>query len=118
MDAETIRLNRNASARRSYVRRAILVRERKLKAVYGLGLKEYDSLLAAQDGVCKICENSETRVNRGKVIQLSVDHDHITGHIRGLLCHKCNVAIGFFGESSDLIRQAADYVEKDGDISG
>ena len=48
---------------------------------------EYEGMLAEQGGVCAICGNPP------KVKRLHVDHDHATGVIRGLLCHRCNRAL-------------------------
>lgn len=45
-------------------------------------------------------------------ILLSVDHDHISGHVRGLLCRNCNSAIGLLRDDPELIRRAANYVER------
>jgi len=63
-------------------------RQRILKQ-YGISEKLYNSILGNQLGVCAIC--CETNSN-GQT--LSIDHDHKTGEIRGLLCIKCNSAVG------------------------
>jgi hypothetical protein len=54
---------------------------------YGLTIETYDELLAKQDGVCGICgrADADSRGNR-----LAVDHDHLSGQVRGLLCTRCN----------------------------
>ena len=57
------------------------------KSRTGLPLAEYDALLAAQGGGCAICGNAP------KTRRLHVDHDHKTGKVRGLLCHRCNRAL-------------------------
>jgi len=66
------------------------------KKNYGISQGEYDALLLAQDGKCTICgrENSG-QMRNGEYCQLLVDHDHVTGKIRGLLCHDCNCALGW-----------------------
>lgn len=51
---------------------------------YGLGLGDYDRMLASQEGRCAICRA------RPKSKRLAVDHDHKTGAVRGLLCSRCN----------------------------
>lgn len=48
---------------------------------------------------------------KGKVKELSVDHDHVTGKIRGLLCHKCNVKLGHI-EDIEFVLKAKIYLEK------
>ena len=59
-----------------------------LKYKYGITLATYDMLLALQDGLCAICKKSGA--GRNNTTYLYVDHDHVTGIIRGLLCHPCN----------------------------
>lgn len=69
-------------------------------------------MLAAQDGVCAICRNGEaSKSNRGhRRRRLTVDHDHETGQVRGLLCSGCNLALGGFRDSPDLLLAAASYL--------
>jgi hypothetical protein len=43
---------------------------------------------------------------------LCVDHDHVTGHIRRLICAACNTGLGFFRESAELLRMAHEYLEE------
>lgn len=78
---------------------------------YGLTEKQYTELLDKQHGLCAICHQPETVTSFGKVRQLSVDHDHITGVVRGLLCTKCNQALGLLNDSVDRLRAAALYLE-------
>ena len=70
-------------------------RERNL-AQFGLTIEDYDAMHEAQDGLCAICKQPETSSRDGKVYRLAVDHDHKTGKVRGLLCFKCNSAMGSF----------------------
>jgi len=58
--------------------------------------------------VCALCESLPTAG-----ISLHVDHDHGTGEIRGLLCVRCNNALGLFREDPDLLKRAARYVTAD-----
>lgn len=81
---------------------------------YGLTLGDYDALLAAQGGVCAVCEKECSRGTN-----LSVDHDHdccpgtksCGKCVRGLLCRSCNVAIGNLLDDPNLLRAAASYLE-------
>ena len=66
---------------------------------YGLTDEDYEQMLAAQGGVCAICESPDPRASAWQV-----DHDHKTGRVRGLLCRPCNVALGLL--SDDVIRMA------------
>ena len=70
-------------------------RERNL-AQFGLTIEDYDAMHEAQNGLCAICKQPETSSRDGKVYRLAVDHDHKTGKVRGLLCFKCNSAMGSF----------------------
>jgi len=58
-----------------------------------------------QNGVCAICKQPETRKRHNKVDNLSVDHDHSTGKIRGLLCYRCNLLIGLFKNNLELFKE-------------
>jgi len=76
---------------------------------YGLTPPDYAAMLKQQSGRCAICEEPE-RANR----RLSVDHCHANGQVRGLLCRDCNVGIGALGDDPDVLRRAAEYLEKQG----
>ena len=79
---------------------------------YGLTHAQYDGMLEAQGGVCGLCGKVETHRGRnGEVSRLAVDHDHVTGSVRALLCHSCNTGIGLFLDDPALLRLAADYIE-------
>jgi Recombination endonuclease VII len=85
---------------------------------YKLTQTEYESLLEAQAHRCAICGKHESeckrkgRNNRNYQIILHVDHDHVTGTIRGLLCHKCNTLIGYAGDDRKILQNAISYLEK------
>ena len=82
-------------------------REHVLKRLYGLTLKDYENLLKKQGGCCKICGTKEPG-GHGVFV---VDHDHVTGRVRGLLCSNCNRGLGFFNDSPETLRQGASYLE-------
>lgn len=67
---------------------------------YGLSRADYERMLADQEGVCCICQRPERTRPDGTPRPLSVDHDHVTKRIRGLVCNTCNRLIGLF--ESDL----------------
>lgn len=80
---------------------------------YGLTLESYDAKLAAQNGVCAICEQPETAAHQktGKVRVLAIDHCHYKLHVRALLCSRCNLMLGNSRDNPALLRKAADYLE-------
>lgn len=82
-------------------------RRNRLKRHYGLSAEQHAGMVEAQGGLCWLC--GKPPAGTWKV--LNVDHDHATGRIRRLLCYPCNVAIGYFQDSPELMRKAADYVE-------
>jgi hypothetical protein len=84
-----------------------------LKFRFGLTLAEYEAMHAAQGGLCAACQKPETHRGRnGEVTRLAVDHDHVTGFIRALLCHSCNTGIGSFYDDPTLLIAAADYIKR------
>lgn len=79
---------------------------------FGITMDEYNLLLHEQKGVCAICQKPETAMQRGIIKLLAVDHCHTTGKIRGLLCGRCNPAIGCFREDESIILAAIIYLQK------
>lgn len=95
-------------------------KRRMLRDKFGITLEEYNAMRDAQGGVCAICHHPETVVDRrsGKVRDLAVDHNHETGEIRGLLCGRCNSALGHIGDDPELLLEAAMYLERTGHYAG
>lgn len=87
---------------------------------YGLTLEEYEMRLDTQNYVCIICKESETDIIYGKVKGLAVDHvpDKPKTFIRDLPCSKCNRGLGLFRDNPVLLREAADYLERWGQVYG
>ena len=101
---------REKYARTPKEKTALINRKSKLKRAFGLTLEQYDEMLAAQGGVCAIC-GSDKPAGRGAFI---VDHCHITGRIRGLLCTQCNTGIGHLRDSISILKQAITYLANGG----
>jgi len=78
-----------------------------LKRVYSLTSEEYSSLLVRQNHCCAICGRDRPT---GGQANFSVDHDHKTGAIRGLLCDPCNQAIGLLKDNPAIAESLADYL--------
>ena len=79
----------------------------RLKRKYNLTIEEYDALLEAQNNSCKVCGTHATNNLKGK---LYVDHCHTTGKVRGMLCMKCNSALGLLNDDKELIQKLLDYL--------
>lgn len=75
-------------------------------AQYGLSLEQFEEMVRACKGRCELCGSVPTR----RV--LSVDHDHATNEVRGLLCEPCNRGLGLFRDSPDVMRKAIAYLER------
>ncbi len=102
-----------ATQRQRRTRPEVKARERDgyLRRKFGINAETYDEMLAGQDGVCAICR----RPPRDD-ISLHVDHEHGTGRVRGLLCFRCNNALGDFEDDASLLLRAADYVTFDAEL--
>jgi hypothetical protein len=75
---------------------------------FGLSIDEFEAMLADQGGKCAICRTESCTTGR----RFSVDHDKITGKIRGLLCRRCNQGIGWFDHDPQILTSAATYLLK------
>lgn len=82
-------------------------RDLKLRAKYGITIEQYEQMKAAQNYACAICGEQERKKD------LAVDHNHVTGKIRGLLCQMCNLALGYMRDDPVRVRKVAAYLEKD-----
>ena len=81
-------------------------RDRYYRARFGITEEQFLSMLEEQEGVCGICGGPETDKIKGKAKRLAIDHDHETGEVRGLLCSKCNRAIGLLEDNVDRLHAA------------
>ena len=91
-------------------------RNKHYKKRYGITVEEYESMAKAQNYLCAICERPETKLRKdGTVMILSVDHDHLTGQVRDLLCSKCNILLGFLETGNVTFSQLIHYIKKHND---
>ena len=80
---------------------------------FGITRDDYYLMFKNQNGVCAICNQPETMINKlGNTNMLAVDHCHVNNYVRGLLCSKCNVAIGLFKEDIENLKSAILYLQK------
>jgi hypothetical protein len=115
--AQKIRASRHYEANKDqYIQRSkdrakteagkLSARKCRLKKL-GITYEHYIMMLELQGYECKICRKPNMT---GKWGNLYVDHNHVTGEVRGLLCQRCNVAIGLFNDDPELLRAAIEYV--------
>jgi len=79
-----------------------------LKNVYGITIDQYEEMLKKQNFQCAICKIDAITLNRN----LDVDHDHLSGTVRGLLCNKCNQGMGLLREDVEILKGALEYLER------
>ncbi len=77
---------------------------------YNITIRDYDEMFEKQNGVCAICGLPE--ITR----RLSIDHDHKTGRVRGLLCVGCNITLGHAKENIERLRSMIAYLKKHEDV--
>lgn len=80
-------------------------KDAQMRVRFGITLAERNSMADSQNGGCAICGGIGKR-------GLHVDHCHATGNVRGLLCVRCNTAIGAFRDSPELLDAAAAYLRR------
>lgn len=97
--------------RRKENSRAVL--SSKLKAAFGISLEQYEAIASKQNHCCAICGTPQVELRR----KMAVDHDHETGKVRGLLCNNCNVGLGNFRDSEQLLVKAQKYIHEHKHIS-
>lgn len=86
-------------------------RKHALKKKYGLTEEALLEKMARQGGRCPIC-GVELAGGTHKPNSPHIDHNHATGRVRDVLCHRCNIGLGSFGEQPAALRRAAEYLER------
>lgn len=97
-----------AARKEHYKNNKSLYKERSWKSagIKDMTIHRYDQLLNIQNYSCAICSIHQQKLKR----MLNVDHDHITGKVRGLLCDACNRALGYFKDSEIILNNAKNYL--------
>ena len=80
-----------------------------LKREYGITSCQYNKMFSEQNGKCKICKKVENHKTKRL---LTVDHCHTTGKVRGLLCHRCNCALGLLYDNQELLKKSIEYLKE------
>lgn len=77
---------------------------------HGITIDDYNNMLIEQDNKCAICKSSKSNTKLTNVFY--IDHDHKTGKVRGLLCNKCNFALGQFNDDISILQNAIKYLKR------
>jgi len=101
-----------AQKRKIYKKNSREIRSNILKSLYGITLNEKELMIKAQNNKCAICGVIFSEGDKRKRGWCCVDHNHITGAIRGILCGNCNHGIGKFKENKYILENAIDYLER------
>jgi hypothetical protein len=75
---------------------------------YGISLQDREVIMKEQDGKCAVC--GDILIKEGN--KTCLDHNHITGKIRGIVCHNCNCALGYIKDNSDIAEAMVRYLQK------
>ena len=81
----------------------------RLLKVFGLSQEEYELALKMQQGLCYICDV--------QLIKLNIDHCHVTGKVRKLLCKECNLGLGLFKDNPEALYKASLYIKEHNDYT-
>lgn len=96
-------LKRKSRDRKYYLQhKEIVLLKRKLRR-YNITSFQWEQLLVRSKGKCELCGNGQRR--------LDVDHNHITGKVRGLLCRPCNRYLGFIEKDRTILEKMREYLD-------
>lgn len=109
-EGKKYRLQYSKDYREQPLYRKIVIRAGSLQYKFGITIDDYNAMFEKQQGRCAVCHKHQSELKR----TLDVDHNHITGQIRGLLCSSCNTAIGALEADYGIgvLRNAIAYIEK------
>ncbi len=93
----------NAKGKATYTRLYGGTRHYHLQRRYGISATQVDELVTEQGGLCAICRTGKAE---------HVDHEHLTGRVRGMLCFNCNGGLGQFKDNPDVLKRAVAYLEE------
>lgn len=79
------------------------------RSMYGITKADRDAMIEAQGGLCAICRCPPTGTTKQNQV-LHIDHDHVTGRVRAMLCSSCNFGLGKFKDDPELLAIAAQYI--------
>jgi hypothetical protein len=80
------------------------IEDYRLRKTYGISLAQFNEMVDGQGGRCAICGI--------RPVRLHIDHDHVGGAIRGLLCINCNMALGLLRDDQSVLLEAVSYLRR------
>lgn len=87
------------------------IKNSNIKKLYGITYSEYEKMVLIQENKCAICGKEPDLKKYRACHSLAIDHCHKSGMVRGLLCNKCNRALGWFEDSSVILEKALKYLQ-------
>ena len=105
---------RRKEANRNHHKNREQHRINQFKKKYNLSKEDYFKLIELQNNKCSVCNTDGLKSSKGK---LFIDHCHTTGKIRGLLCHHCNIGLGMFKDSEELLVKAGEYLKRNRNVN-
>ena len=97
--------HRISSAKRrkeQYEKIRAITEKARIKYSYGITKEFVDAEKAKLDGYCPICKRHKEK--------LEIDHDHVTGNYRGIICHSCNMSLGLCNDNPEILLGLVDYL--------
>lgn len=100
--AEQYKKCKAASARKQYATRG---KKYHVERTYGIAFETFTKMVQEQNGACYICR----KIPKSGLV---IDHDHVTGKVRKLLCHRCNMALGYGKEDPNVFNRMISYIKE------
>ena len=91
-----------------------MTRAKRLKQLYGITVRQWNLLFEKQNGKCAICLKPISKPGKGKRAA-AVDHDHVTGRVRGLTDYRCNRFVIGRNRDTSRLKRLIEYLESDFD---
>ena len=89
-------------------------RNSRLRNIYNISDRIYYQMLYDQNGLCKVCDTANPGTSSGRFV---IDHDHVSGVRRGLICHHCNLGLGHFFDNPKIMAKAQVYIYEGKELS-
>ena len=93
---------------RKFMAKSLCGKHYNIERTYKIPAETYEGMLASCSGLCQLCNGKPVGIGN----TLHVDHNHVTGKIRGLLCSNCNTSLGGFQDNQEVLLKAIDYLKK------